>query len=104
MVNNIGRNNPVDIKIYNTQTSNARVKDKTISKENSLNSSQDDQVSLSSIARDVTAAKKQLAELPEIRNEKINEIKIRLSSGNYKIDSNRIANCIIKESLLNDLS
>ncbi len=103
MVNNIGRNNPVDIKIYNTQTSNSRVKDKAVGKENSLNSAQKDKVSLSSIAQDVMAAKKQLAELPEIRNDKINEIKTKLSNGNYQIDANRIANCIIKESILNDL-
>jgi negative regulator of flagellin synthesis FlgM len=52
---------------------------------------QDDKVSLSSMSRDMQTAKDSVAAVPDVRQDKVDEIKQAVESGNYEIDPNKIA-------------
>ena len=58
-----------------------------------------DNVSLSPQARELIKAQQALAALPDIREDKVAEIKTRLTEGRYQIDSDGIASKMIREGL-----
>ncbi len=60
-----------------------------------------DSVVLSQEARELQAAQKAMASVPEVRSEKIARIKEQLRSGTYHSDPAKIATGMIKESLVN---
>ena len=65
-----------------------------------------DSVSLSSGSRDVQKIKEILLETPDIRTEKVAELKARIESGEYQVDSRQLADKMLadlldEESLLN---
>jgi len=43
-----------------------------------------DKVEISSEAREIQIARKALSDVPEVRSEKVNELKSQIASGNYK--------------------
>ncbi len=45
-----------------------------------------DQVSLSSTGKDIQTAKNALAKVPDVREDKVNEVKARMANGNYEVD------------------
>ena len=102
MVNYIDRKNPVDIAIVRNQATKFREKDKVAGKEAAPGSVKD-MVSVSPLAGDILRAEGRLQEIPEIQTEKVAEISLMLADGSYKIDPDKIAYNIIKESLLDDL-
>jgi negative regulator of flagellin synthesis FlgM len=57
-----------------------------------------DRVSLSPQARELIKAQKALAALPDIREDKVAEIKTRIEEGRYRIDSEGIAAKMIREN------
>lgn len=63
----------------------------------------EDRVALSPEAKRVQEVKKILDSLPDIREEKVAEIKERIENGTYRVDSGEVASGIIKEFLLNEL-
>jgi negative regulator of flagellin synthesis FlgM len=63
----------------------------------------EDAVTLSPRAKEIQEAKRLLDSLPDIREEKIAEIKKRIDNGDYEIHEKKIARKMIKESLLNEL-
>ena len=56
---------------------------------------QDDKVSLSDASRDMQTAKQAIAESPDIRSEKVNEIKQAVADGRYEIDAGKVAEKMI---------
>ena len=58
-----------------------------------------DRVSLSPQARELLKAQQSLASLPDVREDKVAEIKARLEAGDYRIDSEAIAENMISEAL-----
>ncbi len=65
-----------------------------------------DSVSLSSGSRDVRKIKEILQETPDIRAERVAELKAGIESGEYQVDSRRLADKMLadllnEESLLN---
>lgn len=58
-----------------------------------------DKVSLSSEAKHRTEAYKSAQAAPEIRQEKVDEIKAQIASGTYEIDNYKIAEKLVKEDL-----
>ncbi|WDV46118.1 flagellar biosynthesis anti-sigma factor FlgM [Clostridiaceae bacterium M8S5] len=70
-------------------------KNNNIKKANSIAKlSKRDEVSLSSKAVEYQYAMKAFKELPEVREQKVNEIKKRIESGTYKIDIQKIVDKI----------
>jgi negative regulator of flagellin synthesis FlgM len=63
-----------------------------------------DTVVLSDTAKKVQEAQNQLAEIPDIREDKVAELKEQIENGTYNIDEEKIAGKIIKDALLNDLT
>ena len=63
----------------------------------------EDSITLSSRAKEIQEAKRLFESVPDIREEKIAEIKKRIDQGEYKIDEKKIAEKMIRESLLNEL-
>lgn len=56
-----------------------------------------DQFTISNEAKDIQKALKIAKESPDIREEKIREIKMRLDSGNYNINSKKVAEKLIED-------
>ena len=62
-----------------------------------------DTVALSSAAKDIQEAQKQLEAIPDVREEKVAQLKEQIENGTYEIDAEKIADKMIKDALLNDL-
>ncbi len=63
-----------------------------------------DSVELSPEAKTLGKAIAVLEDLPDIREEKVAEIRERIENGTYQVDGKDIAEKIIKESMLNHLT
>ena len=63
----------------------------------------EDKVALSSEAKQIQEAKRIVDSLPDIREEKVAEIRERIENGTYRVDSEKIAFRMIKESILDQL-
>ncbi len=61
-----------------------------------------DRVSLSPQARELLKAQRVLAAIPDVREDKVEEIKARIADGTYRIDSDQIAAKMIREVLSDD--
>ena len=62
-----------------------------------------DSVDLSQTAREIQAARKLLEEVPEVRTEKVAQLKAQIENGTYVVDNDKLAQKMISESLLNDI-
>ncbi len=62
-----------------------------------------DTVVISDTAKRIQEARIQLESIPDTRSEKVAEIKRRIEDGTYEINPDKIADKMIRESLLNDL-
>jgi len=62
-----------------------------------------DTVVISETAKRIQAAQSLLETTPDVRSEKVAEIKRRIEDGTYEIKPDQIAEKMISESLLNDL-
>lgn len=56
---------------------------------------QDDKVSLSNASKDMQTAKQAVASSPDIRQEKVNDIKQAVADGRYEIDAGKVAEKMI---------
>ena len=63
-----------------------------------------DQVVLSPEARQIQKAKDLIGSLPDIREEKVAEIRARIEAGEYQVDGEKVASKMIEASLLNELA
>jgi negative regulator of flagellin synthesis FlgM len=62
-----------------------------------------DTVHISDAAKRVREAQNKLQEIPDVRSDKVAEIKRQIEGGSYEIKAGAIAGKMIRESLLNDL-
>lgn len=63
----------------------------------------DDTVVISDAARRIQEAQQQLKAIPDVRVDKVAELKAQIEKGTYEIKPDEIAGKMIRESLLNDL-
>ncbi len=75
----------------------------TTCKNNTNSVLKEDKVELSSAAIKLQEAKKIMDSIPDIREQKIAQIKTQIENGTYQIDGRKTASGLLKESLLNDL-
>ena len=59
-----------------------------------------ERVDLSAEAKDFQRIKQILDETPDVREEKVRELKDRIESGNYAVDSGKVAAKMLGESLI----
>jgi negative regulator of flagellin synthesis FlgM len=57
---------------------------------------------ISDAAKRVQEARNQLNDIPDVREEKVSELRNQIQNGTYQIDADKIAGKMIKEGLLND--
>jgi len=60
----------------------------------------EDKVSLSSMARDIQRAEKIIEKLPDVREEKVRELKDQIEAGKYDVNGEKIAGKMLNESIL----
>ena len=66
-------------------------------------STREDQVVLSSTSKAIQEAKKLLETLPDIREDRVAQIKAQIKDGSYTVDAQKVAEKMVEESLLNDV-
>jgi negative regulator of flagellin synthesis FlgM len=59
-----------------------------------------ERIDLSGKARDVLQLQKAVAETPEIREDRVSELKARIENGTYRVSAEDIASKMVGESLL----
>lgn len=64
----------------------------------------EEKVDLSTKARDIQQIKSALAKLPEIREEKVRDLKEAIEAGTYNVSGEKIAGKMVGESLLDILA
>jgi negative regulator of flagellin synthesis FlgM len=62
-----------------------------------------DTVVLSDTAKQLQEAQKQLESIPDVREDKVAQIKAQIENGTYEINEEKIADKMLTDSLLNDL-
>jgi negative regulator of flagellin synthesis FlgM len=66
-------------------------------------SQQDTIVNLSTTSKDVQTAKEVIASEPEVREDKVAELKAKIESGNYTIDNEAVADKMV-DSFIDEIS
>ena len=61
-----------------------------------------DTVVISDAAKRIQEIRNQLDEIPDVREEKVAQLKNQIENGTYQINADKIAEKIIKEGLIND--
>ncbi|HHX12619.1 MAG TPA: flagellar biosynthesis anti-sigma factor FlgM [Clostridiales bacterium] len=54
-----------------------------------------DKLEISQIAKDYQVAKKALSSVSDVREDRVNDIKERMASGSYDVNSNEVANKLV---------
>jgi negative regulator of flagellin synthesis FlgM len=62
-----------------------------------------DTVELSDAAKQLQEAQKQMEAIPDVREDKVAQLKEQIENGTYEINEEKIADKMLKDSLLNDL-
>jgi negative regulator of flagellin synthesis FlgM len=62
-----------------------------------------DTVALSNTAKKIQEAQKQLEAIPDVREDKVAQLKEQIENGTYKIDEEKIADKMLKDELFKDL-
>jgi len=61
-----------------------------------------DTVVISDAAKRVQEARRQLDDIPDVREGKVSQLRSQIQNGTYEINADKIAGKMIKEALLND--
>jgi negative regulator of flagellin synthesis FlgM len=93
----------VNIEAYVNQVQN---KDKAdaASEQPEAQQTKADTVALSNTAQKIQEAQKQLEAIPDVREDKVAQLKEQIENRTYKIDEEKIADNILKDSLFKDLA
>jgi negative regulator of flagellin synthesis FlgM len=65
-----------------------------------MSSTMTERVDLSSKAKDIQQIKQIIEETPDVRMDKIQELKQQIETGNYKVDAEKVAEKLVTESLI----
>ena len=63
-----------------------------------------DTVELSDMGKRVQEANKQLENIPDIREDKVAQLREQVENGTYEVDAEKVADKMLRDSLLNDLT
>ena len=90
---------------YVKQVNREKTRSGAVSGEQSSNKTlpSGDRVALSPEAKIMQEAIKVLETLPDVREEKVAQIRERIEEGTYQVDGRKVAEKMINESIMNDL-
>ena len=97
-----GIRNPIS-EIIQQYQANGQVNPET-DKQNSVNNVQEEKVSLSAKGMDIQQARKAINNLPDVRTEKVEDLRTRIEQGTYHVNGEDIAEKMIGESLIDILA
>jgi negative regulator of flagellin synthesis FlgM len=60
----------------------------------------EEKVDLSTLAKDIQQAKNALSKLPDVREEKVQQIKSQVEKGTYNVSGEKIAGKMVEESIV----
>ena len=99
-INPNGNSIPIEAYVNNVQ-------DKKVSgspKDKAANAgAKTDTVDISDAAKRVNAAREELDQIPDVRENKVAELKAQVENGTYKVNSEEIAEKMLKDGFLNDI-
>ena len=98
----ISEKNPVQINSYINQVQQKNSSSDTSSGKEKVKAGEDS-VDLSQSAKDLKLAQAALRDLPDIRSEKVSQLKQQIEEGTYEIKPEKIAGKMIEETLRNKL-
>ena len=94
--------NTINIDAY-VNNINDKQKAENTSDKAETNVAKTDTVNISDAAKEIQEVRKELDNIPEVRAEKVEQLKNQIENGTYEIKSEEIAEKMLKDSLLNDL-
>jgi len=94
--------NTINIDAY-VNNINDKQKAENTSDKAEKNVAKTDTVNISDAAKEIQEVRKELDNIPEVRAEKVEQLKNQIENGTYEIKSEEIAEKMLKDSLLNDL-
>lgn len=97
-----GENPPIQLPVYQNQVSAAKQRP-SANKMHSISGVADDKVHLSARAREVHEAAQALAKMPDVREEKVQQVKMEVEKGTYKVVGRKVAMDMLKETFENNV-
>jgi negative regulator of flagellin synthesis FlgM len=94
--------NTINIDAY-VNNINDKQKAENTSEKAEKNVAKTDTVNISDAAKEIQEVRKELDNIPDVRAEKVEQLKNQIENGTYEIKSEEIAEKMLKDSLLNDL-
>lgn len=77
---------------------------KPVASKQSSAEKEDVKVNLSSQSQEISRLKNEMTSVPDVRSDKVNELKNQVVNGTYKVDGNLVALNMIKESILDEIA
>ena len=95
-----GNSIPIEAYVNNVQDkkTTAPPKDKTANV-----GAKTDTVDISDAAKRVSAARDELDRIPDVREDKVAELKAQVENGTYKVNAEEVAEKMLKDGFLNDI-
>ena len=93
----------VNIETYVNQVQD-KEKAEAASEQQETQQTKTDTVALSNAAKDIQEAQKQLEAIPDVREDKVAQLKEQIENGTYEINEEKIADKMLKDALLDDLA
>lgn len=94
--------NTINIDAYVNNISDKQKAEKTSDKAEK-NVAKTDTVNISDAAKEIQEVRRELDNIPDVRADKVEQLKNQIEDGTYEIKSEEIAEKMLKDSLLNDL-
>ena len=94
--------NTINIDAY-VNNINDKQKAENTSEKAEKNVAKTDTVNISDAAKEIQEVRKDLDNIPDVRADKVEQLKNQIENGTYEIKSEEIAEKMLKDSLLNDL-
>ena len=97
-----GENQPIQLPAYQNQV-RADKNPPGANRMHASASAPDDKVHLSARAREVQEAAQALAQLPDVREDKVQQVKMEVETGTYKVIGRKVAMDMLKETFENNM-
>ncbi len=97
-----GENPPIQLAAYQNQMLAAQSQTKRKSA-TSVTGVADDKVHLSAQAREVQEAASTLAGMPDVREQKVSQVKLEVEKGTYRVIGQKVAVDMLKETFENNM-
>jgi negative regulator of flagellin synthesis FlgM len=96
------KDNTINIDAYVNTIDDKQKAEKTPEK-TEQNTAKADTVNISDAAKEIQEVRNQLDAIPDVRAEKVEQLKSQIENGTYEVKSEEIADKMLREALFNDI-